>query len=142
MFKKPFSFQGRITRTEYGLSMIISTFCWFFMLILTLFTFGIGSFLFVPLTIFQLAQGTKRCHDMGSSGWWQLIPFFPIIMLFKEGDPGPNEYGENPKNLTSGNNSYQNTNIQTLIIPEKCPHCKNPNSQKTRLCEWCGGQIC
>jgi len=26
-------------------------------------------------------------------------------------------------------------------IPDVCPHCKNPNTKKTRLCEWCGNQI-
>ncbi len=26
-------------------------------------------------------------------------------------------------------------------VPDICPHCKNPNTRKTRLCEWCGGQI-
>jgi hypothetical protein len=27
-------------------------------------------------------------------------------------------------------------------IPETCPQCKNPNSKRIRLCEWCGNQIC
>ena len=22
-----------------------------------------------------------------------------------------------------------------------CPHCKNPNTKRIRLCEWCGEQI-
>ena len=22
-----------------------------------------------------------------------------------------------------------------------CPHCKNPNTKRIRLCEWCGNQI-
>ncbi len=26
-------------------------------------------------------------------------------------------------------------------MPDICPHCKNPNTRKTRLCEWCGSQI-
>jgi hypothetical protein len=26
-------------------------------------------------------------------------------------------------------------------IPINCPHCKNPNTKKIRLCEWCGYQI-
>jgi len=26
-------------------------------------------------------------------------------------------------------------------IPDHCPHCKNPNTKKIRLCEWCGNQI-
>ena len=30
---------------------------------------------------------------------------------------------------------------ETITIPEYCPHCKNPNSKKIRLCEWCGNQI-
>jgi hypothetical protein len=30
---------------------------------------------------------------------------------------------------------------QQIIIPDKCPHCKNPNTKKIRLCEWCGNQI-
>ena len=27
-------------------------------------------------------------------------------------------------------------------IPDQCPHCKNPNTKKLHLCEWCGSQIC
>ncbi len=30
----------------------------------------------------------------------------------------------------------------TSEIPAVCPNCKNPNSKRERLCEWCGGQIC
>jgi hypothetical protein len=30
--------------------------------------------------------------------------------------------------------------LQT-VIPDTCPHCKNPNTKKIRLCEWCGNQI-
>jgi hypothetical protein len=36
----------------------------------------------------------------------------------------------------------KNTNSSTpRIIPETCPHCKNPNTKKTNLCEWCGNQV-
>lgn len=44
-------------------------------------------------------------------------------------------------------NHNPNLNKQTMpsepqiIIPDTCPHCKNPNSKKIRLCEWCGNQI-
>jgi len=35
-----------------------------------------------------------------------------------------------------------NQNIsQEIIIPDTCPNCKNPNTKKIRLCEWCGNQI-
>ena len=29
----------------------------------------------------------------------------------------------------------------SVVIPDTCQHCKNPNTRKTRLCEWCGSQI-
>ena len=32
-------------------------------------------------------------------------------------------------------------NNQNIIIPDTCPHCKNPNTKKISLCEWCGNQI-
>jgi len=30
---------------------------------------------------------------------------------------------------------------ENVTIPEFCPHCKNPNTKRIRLCEWCGNQI-
>jgi hypothetical protein len=31
---------------------------------------------------------------------------------------------------------------EQIQIPDHCPHCKNPNTKKLHLCEWCGSQIC
>ena len=31
--------------------------------------------------------------------------------------------------------------VQEIVIPDTCPHCKNPNTKRIRLCEWCGNQI-
>ena len=103
MFSNPFSFSGRIRRLEYGLSYIIYE-VWSVLIALV-----IGSiikadaalilyYLFLtPGMWFLLAQGTKRCHDRGNSGWYQLIPFYGLVMLFGEGDYGTNEYGLDPK---------------------------------------------
>ena len=41
-----------------------------------------------------LAVGAKRCHDLGHSGWFQMIPFYGFVMLFGAGDRDGNEYGE------------------------------------------------
>lgn len=101
MFKRPFSFEGRIRRLEYGLSYL-SLYPYSFFIGLILGLFGIYSevmiyICLIPVYLFIWAQGAKRCHDLGNSGWYQLIPFYILWMLFAEGDAGDNEYGPNPK---------------------------------------------
>jgi hypothetical protein len=35
-----------------------------------------------------------------------------------------------------------NKSLDNIInIPDNCPLCKNQNTKKIRLCEWCGNQI-
>lgn len=107
MFSNPFSFNGRIRRTEYGISMII---CFFINLGLKAIV-GASSYsssdasgvlvlyftLLIPYLWFVWAQGAKRCHDRGNSGWYQIIPFYGFWLLFAEGDSATNEYGVSPK---------------------------------------------
>lgn len=106
MFKNPFSFNGRIRRTEYGLSILI-----YMVVIFTIqyILFGTNPesgtasiillLLYIPILWFMLAQGAKRCHDRSNSGWYQIIPFYGIWMLFADSDTGMNEYGPNPKGI-------------------------------------------
>jgi uncharacterized membrane protein YhaH (DUF805 family) len=98
MFKDIFSFYGRIRRTEFALTYILYLISIF---VITAISESAGSealniLLLLPVFIF-IAQGAKRCHDLGNSGWWMLIPFYIFVMLFASGDYGPNEYGDNPK---------------------------------------------
>ena len=92
-----FSFEGRIRRVEYGITILLyAVFSVFWTLIKI--PFFLQSILSILLLWFLLAQGAKRCHDIGKSGWWQIVPFFVVLwMLFKDGDVGFNEYGEDPK---------------------------------------------
>jgi uncharacterized membrane protein YhaH (DUF805 family) len=96
MFAAPFSFDGRIRRTEYGISLIIYVVAYYFILSISkdVPIFGLS---FIPMIWFLWAQGAKRCHDRNASGWFQLIPFYALWMLFAEGDALTNSYGPNPK---------------------------------------------
>jgi uncharacterized membrane protein YhaH (DUF805 family) len=107
MFGNAFSPYGRIRRLEYGLSYL----AYFLGLIILQLVFGtndnnnvlVALFYLVFFSIwtwFLLAQGTKRCHDRGNSGWYQFIPFYAFWMLFANGDDGENAYGPNPKRLS------------------------------------------
>jgi uncharacterized membrane protein YhaH (DUF805 family) len=96
LFSSPFSFEGRIRRTEYGISFLIYCFVY------AAFSSSIEenssvALILLPLLWFFIAQGAKRCHDRGNSGWFQLIPFYFFWMIFAEGDPHENEYGSSPK---------------------------------------------
>ena len=102
MFKNIFSFNGRIRRTEFGISFIIYMAAYFY--IINPFRFsqgdrpsGLSLLCLIPLLWFLWAQGAKRCHDVGRNGWWQIIPFYVFWLLFEDGQKGENKYGPNPK---------------------------------------------
>lgn len=111
MFNNPFSFDGRIRRTEYGLSFIFYVIA--AVIVNAIMASGgrdsgaaIIGLAYIPMLWFLWAQGAKRCHDVGNSGWWQLIPFYVFWLLFQDGVHGANQYGENPKGI--GNQNQQN----------------------------------
>ena len=113
MFENAFSFDGRIRRTEYGISVII------YAVITVVINLIAGansdaSFVFIfyiPALWFLWSQAAKRCHDVGNSGWWQLIPLYGFWLLFQEGELGQNQYGNNPKGNQQNANNYNSTNI-------------------------------
>ena len=113
MFKNPFSFNGRIRRTEYVISFLMYFIARIFLYLhdkpedgnISIFTF----LCYILLAWFMWAQGAKRCHDLGKTGWFQIIPFYIFVMLFREGDLSFNKYGADTK---------RRVNSSDLILPE------------------------
>ena len=86
MFLNPFSFDGRIRRTEYGLSFLIYVVC-ASIISMIIKSNNDASFVviaYIPLLWFIAAQNAKRCHDVGNSGWFQLIPLYGLWLLFED----------------------------------------------------------
>jgi len=52
----------------------------------------------------SIAVAVRRLHDIGKSGWWIFISLIPLVgpiwllvLYLTDSQPGPNEYGPNPK---------------------------------------------
>lgn len=86
------------------------------LLILAVVLVGIYS---LAVIVPSLAVTTRRLHDTGRSGWWQLlnllgiIPFVGwigsiVVLVFcaLEGNQGPNQYGPDPKALPDAGAGY------------------------------------
>jgi uncharacterized membrane protein YhaH (DUF805 family) len=120
MFLQVFSFTGRIRRLEYILSVMIAVSAFWLMLLIFQFVAGLNYLLSdqsllhsgmesspvlwiisLILIIFLFAQGAKRSHDIGLSGWWQLMPLYDIVLIFFAGTKGPNRDGPDPRLLLS-----------------------------------------
>ncbi|TKJ20335.1 hypothetical protein A6V29_09020 [Blastococcus sp. CCUG 61487] len=61
------------------------------------------------LLIPSIAVGARRLHDIGKSGWWQLIALVPLVGIIllivwwaQDGDPAPNQHGPSPKYQAAG----------------------------------------
>jgi uncharacterized membrane protein YhaH (DUF805 family) len=107
MFKNPFSFNGRIQRTEYAISFVSY---WVVYILVRVFQeqggeYGLLGFVMVPFIWFLWAQGAKRCHDIDKNGWWQIIPFYFFVLLSRESNPDLNQY--DPEFVEYGADDYE-----------------------------------
>ena len=116
MFRRLFSYKGRIRRLEFGLSYILLNVL-YYLFVAVLFAItgseNLPMTLILPIALGLLVilclQGIKRCHDLGKSGWWIIIPYYnPFVLIFMKGNDGINEYGTDPKR------SYESQVFQSL----------------------------
>ena len=95
-FSKFFTFSGRGSRREYWWFAFFALIVFVFTAPYHQFSFPVWFVLFFP----GLAAGSRRLHDTGKSGWWQLIWLIPLIgwiilllLLIGKPEEGPNKYG-------------------------------------------------
>ena len=98
MFANLISFEGRIRRAEFAITLILCYFVRSFLLAI----FGefnlLSTISSVFLVLIFFSQSVKRLHDMDQTGWLAILPVYnPILLLFVDGTRGKNQYGEDPK---------------------------------------------
>ena len=108
-FRKYFDFTGRARGSEYWYFVLFCTLIFIVATILDINLFGYAWEDYGPLYITtnvgliipQISVATRRLHDTGKSGWWQLIylTFIGILLLLywfiKKGDTDKNRYNQN-----------------------------------------------
>ncbi|KQR18411.1 MULTISPECIES: DUF805 domain-containing protein [Xanthomonas] len=119
--KRYADFEGRSRRKEYWMFMLLQV----IVLVVLGIMFGIAAAVMggengpgplawvvgaimaifvLALIVPSIAVTVRRLHDQGKSGWFYLISFVPyvggfVVLVFMclDGTPGPNQYGESPK---------------------------------------------
>jgi uncharacterized membrane protein YhaH (DUF805 family) len=73
-FGKYLEFDGRATRAEY----------WWWQLFVVLVSWVpiIGSIIWLATLIPGLAVTSRRLHDVGRTGWWQVLPWGVLVVFF------------------------------------------------------------
>ena len=112
--KSLFTFNGRTGRVYYIVSLLFF-FSFYFSLVYLLFILNknllsgiiqdvVGIIMGILGFWIWIAITTKRYHDFGWSGFnflWSFVPMVNsilfLVLIFRKGTDGPNEYGEPPK---------------------------------------------
>lgn len=96
-FSKYATFSGRATRSEFWWFMLFEVLVLGVLSMVSMTLYGIAALAFLlPV----LAVGARRLHDIGRTGWWQLLSLTVIgslVLLYWFVQPGSE--GDNPHDL-------------------------------------------
>lgn len=111
-YKNYATFSGRANRAQYWYFVLFYIVISIILALVDLFlgtaeditdTGFFGGIFALASLIPTIAIATRRLHDIGRSGWWQLIILIPIIgfivlvfFLASRGNEGENKYGAKP----------------------------------------------
>ena len=115
--------------------------------------FGLFSGLYtLAVLIPGLAVSVRRLHDTEHSGWWLLIVLVPLIgaivfliFMIREGQPGLNRFGPNPKEFVASRAPAMAAAVQVGTQAEGqtlmafCIRCGTKFPESAAYCPRCGG---
>ena len=100
VLKKYAVFTGRAHRQEFWMFVLIS----FIASLLLSFIRPLWLVYNLAVLVPSIAVCTRRLHDTGRSGWWQLLALIPvvgpivvIVFAAQDSQPETNQFGDNPK---------------------------------------------
>ena len=102
--EKFFSYEGRLNRERYILRSLAVGFVTAILMFFAFFiSEKVATLINVAAIVIQIMLGIRRTHDIGKSGWWMFLIVVPLVniiwglvLIFKKGDNGMNEYGIDP----------------------------------------------
>ena len=99
-------FTGRDRRRDYWMFVLVYSLIYIILSVIdellgtVMLAFIFNLFMLLP----SISYATRRLHDTGRSGWWQLLYFIPllglivvIVFLAQDSDKETNAYGSSPK---------------------------------------------
>ena len=118
MFANLISFEGRIRRAKFAITLIVCYFVRSFLFIIFDELIVLGNLLSTITDVFLVliffSQSVKRLHDMDQTGWLAILPVYnPILLLFVDGTRGKNQYGEDPKGRSPLSETFSTTHQPT-----------------------------
>tara|TARA_B110000196_G_scaffold200964_1_gene172099 strand:+ start:831 stop:1133 length:303 start_codon:yes stop_codon:yes gene_type:complete len=93
-FKNYANFDGRARRKEYWFFVLFTFICLNVLSLINETLYLIG---FLGLLLPSINVASRRMHDIGESGWMQLVPFYGLYLLCKDSEPSDNKYGPKVK---------------------------------------------
>ncbi len=102
VLKKYAEFNGRAGREEFWMFVLIS----FIASLILSFIRPLWLIYNLAVLVPSIAVCTRRLHDTGRSGWFQLLALIPLVgpiivlvLAAQDSQPGDNQYGPNPKSV-------------------------------------------
>ena len=80
-------FKGRSNKLQYNSFLLFYIIVDFFINFVNPKMTTLNSVIMAALVVPLIAVEIRRSHDIGKSGWWILVPFYSLYLMFKNSVP-------------------------------------------------------